>query len=69
MRDHHTLEPAANQADYVVERLRDKGILAGTDGSYHNVIKLRGPMVITLDDIDFFLETLNQILLEDAAQA
>jgi 4-aminobutyrate aminotransferase-like enzyme len=62
------LEPAANQADYVVERLREKGILAGTDGPYHNVIKLRGPMVIAKDDVDFFLETLDQILFEDAAQ-
>jgi 4-aminobutyrate aminotransferase-like enzyme/Ser/Thr protein kinase RdoA (MazF antagonist) len=62
------LEPAANQADYVVERLREKGILAGTDGPYHNVIKLRGPMVIARDDVDFFLETLDQILFEDAAQ-
>jgi 4-aminobutyrate aminotransferase-like enzyme/Ser/Thr protein kinase RdoA (MazF antagonist) len=62
------LKPAANQADYVVERLREKGILAGTDGPYHNVIKLRGPMVIAREDVDFFLETLDQILFEDTAQ-
>jgi 4-aminobutyrate aminotransferase-like enzyme/Ser/Thr protein kinase RdoA (MazF antagonist) len=67
--DHSTLEPAAKQADYVVERLRECGILAGTDGPYHNVLKLRGPMVITRNDVDFFLETLDQILLEDGAQA
>jgi 4-aminobutyrate aminotransferase-like enzyme/Ser/Thr protein kinase RdoA (MazF antagonist) len=67
--DHHTLEPAAKQADYVVERLRECGILAGTDGPYHNVLKLRGPMVITRNDVDFFLETLDQILFEDGAQA
>jgi 4-aminobutyrate aminotransferase-like enzyme/Ser/Thr protein kinase RdoA (MazF antagonist) len=66
--DHSTLEPAAKQADYVVERLRECGILAGTDGPYHNVLKLRGPMVITRNDVDFFLETLDQILLEDGAQ-
>jgi 4-aminobutyrate aminotransferase-like enzyme len=52
----------------VVERLRECGILAGTDGPYHNVLKLRGPMVITRNDVDFFLETLDQILLEDGAQ-
>jgi 4-aminobutyrate aminotransferase-like enzyme/Ser/Thr protein kinase RdoA (MazF antagonist) len=67
--DHGTLEPAAKQADYVVERLRERGILAGTDGPYHNVLKLRGPMVITKTDVNFFLETLDQILLEDGAQA
>jgi 4-aminobutyrate aminotransferase-like enzyme/Ser/Thr protein kinase RdoA (MazF antagonist) len=67
--DSHTLEPAAKQADYVIERLRECGILAGTDGPYHNVLKLRGPMVITKADVDFFLETLDQILLEDGAQA
>jgi 4-aminobutyrate aminotransferase-like enzyme len=40
--------------------------LAGTDGPYHNVIKLRPPLVFTRDDADFFITTLDRILREDA---
>ncbi len=38
--DRETRQAAPFQASYVVNRLRDRGILAGTDGPHHNVIKL-----------------------------
>jgi len=41
VRDPETREPAPDEASYIVNRLRDRGILAGTDGPHHNVIKLR----------------------------
>ena len=44
VRDRVTLEPAAEEASFVVNRLRDHGILLGTDGPYHNVVKIRPPM-------------------------
>jgi 4-aminobutyrate aminotransferase-like enzyme/Ser/Thr protein kinase RdoA (MazF antagonist) len=66
--DHETRAPAAKQADYVVNRLREEGILAGTDGPHHNVIKLRPPLVFSDDDAGLFVRTLDEILGEDAAQ-
>jgi 4-aminobutyrate aminotransferase-like enzyme/Ser/Thr protein kinase RdoA (MazF antagonist) len=66
--DCKTREPAPWQAAYVVNRLRDRGILAGTDGPHHNVIKLRPPLVFSESDADLFLKTLEAILEEDAAQ-
>jgi len=45
--DRETREAAPLQASYVVNRLRDCGILAGTDGPHHNVIKLRPPLVFS----------------------
>jgi 4-aminobutyrate aminotransferase-like enzyme/Ser/Thr protein kinase RdoA (MazF antagonist) len=66
--DLHSRTPAPDQADYVVNRLRDFKILAGTDGPHHNVIKLRGPMVLTKTDVDGFLSTLTKILHEDGAK-
>jgi 4-aminobutyrate aminotransferase-like enzyme/Ser/Thr protein kinase RdoA (MazF antagonist) len=66
--DPDTREPAPAQAAYVVDRLRDYGILTGTDGPHHNVIKLRGPMVLNRADVDDFLEVLDRILCEDAAR-
>jgi len=63
-----TREPATIQASYVVNRLRDCGILTGTDGPHHNVIKLRPPLMFTEADADLFVKTLDAILQEDAAQ-
>ena len=66
--DRETRMAAPLQASYVVNRLRECGILAGTDGPHHNVIKLRPPLVFSKADADLFLKTLDAILQEDAAQ-
>jgi 4-aminobutyrate aminotransferase-like enzyme/Ser/Thr protein kinase RdoA (MazF antagonist) len=66
--DRETREAAARQASYIVNRLRECGILAGTDGPHHNVIKLRPPLVFSNADADVFVKTLDGILQEDAAQ-
>ena len=66
--DRETRQAAPLQASYVVNRLRDCGILAGTDGPHHNVIKLRPPLVFSETDADLFIKTLDAILQEDAAQ-
>jgi len=68
VRDRDSRAPATAQADYVVNRLRERGVLAGTDGPGHNVIKLRPPLVFTEKDSDLFVNTLDAILQEDAAQ-
>jgi len=68
VRDRETREAATEEADYVVNRLRECGILAGTDGPYDNVIKLRPPLVFSEADADLFVTTLESILHEDAAQ-
>jgi 4-aminobutyrate aminotransferase-like enzyme/Ser/Thr protein kinase RdoA (MazF antagonist) len=66
--DRETREAAPLQASYVVNRLRDCGILTGTDGPHHNVIKLRPPLVFTEKDADLFANTLDETLQEDPAQ-
>ena len=63
-----TRAPARRQAEYVVNRLRECGILTGTDGPHHNVIKLRPPLIITESDADIFTDALTNILAEDSAQ-
>ncbi len=69
VRDRTTLEPAPEEAAYVVERLRERGVLTGTDGPHENVLKLRPPLVFSEEDADHFLEALDDVLEEDAAQA
>ncbi len=56
VRDRVTLEPAAAEADAVVRRMRHMRVLAGTDGPLHNVVKLRGPLPLSLDDADLVLD-------------
>jgi len=62
VRDRETLEPAAAEAEYVVNRLREERILIGTDGPLHNVLKIRPPMPFDLADADHFLTALDRIL-------
>ncbi len=64
VRDRETLEPADDEATFVVNRMRERGVLVGTDGPYHNVIKIRGPMPLTLSDADRVVETLALALHE-----
>lgn len=68
VKDRQTLAPAAAQAGYIVNRLRDHSILAGTDGPLHNVIKLRPAMIFSTDEARFFLNVFDSILREDGAQ-
>jgi 4-aminobutyrate aminotransferase-like enzyme/Ser/Thr protein kinase RdoA (MazF antagonist) len=63
-----TRSAATAQARYVVNRLRERGILTGTDGPFNNVIKLRPPLIISERDVDIFTETLGSVLAEDSAQ-
>ena len=57
--DRETLEPAAQEAAAIVEPDARRGILLGTDGPFHNVLKIRPPMPFNDDDADFLVETLH----------
>ena len=64
VRDRTTLEPATADASDVVDRMREEGILIGTDGPHHNVLKIRPPMPFTIDDAEVVASTLGKILTE-----
>ncbi|MDE3152386.1 MAG: aminotransferase class III-fold pyridoxal phosphate-dependent enzyme, partial [Gemmatimonadota bacterium] len=64
VRDREALEPAADEASYVANRMREEGILLGTDGPAHNVIKIRPPMPFGASDADLLVETLDRVLGE-----
>lgn len=55
--------PAAEEIDYILEELKDRGILAGKTGVSRNVLTFQPPLIITRDDIDQVVETLDKILL------
>ena len=60
-----TLEPAPAQASYIANRMRERGILLSTDGPFHNVLKIKPPLVFTKENVDFLVATLDEILAED----
>ena len=64
VRDRETLEPAAEEASEIVERMRDRGILLSTDGPLRNVIKMKPPLVFNRGDADQLLRVLEEVLAE-----
>jgi len=65
VKDKTTLEPAVEEASFISNRLREKGVLLGTDGPYHNVVKIRPPMPINLEDAKYLADCFIEILEED----
>ncbi|MGB1250015.1 MAG: aminotransferase class III-fold pyridoxal phosphate-dependent enzyme [Candidatus Promineifilaceae bacterium] len=59
--DRETLAPASAEASFISNQMREHGILMGTDGPLHNVIKIRPPMPFSLDNADFLLETIDKV--------
>jgi 4-aminobutyrate aminotransferase-like enzyme/Ser/Thr protein kinase RdoA (MazF antagonist)/murein DD-endopeptidase MepM/ murein hydrolase activator NlpD len=57
--------PAAPQAAYVVERMKDHGILLSTDGPDHNVIKIKPPLTFSEADAERLVAALDRVLAED----
>ncbi len=66
--DRYTLDPAPEHADYIINRMKDHGILISTDGPLHNVLKLKPPMVFTEENADEVVAALDKIFSEDCLQ-
>jgi 4-aminobutyrate aminotransferase-like enzyme len=54
--------PATSEANRIVNRMREHGILFGTDGPSHNVLKIRPPMPFSIEDADLLISTLAETL-------
>jgi len=54
--------PATSEANRIVNRMREQGILFGTDGPFHNVLKIRPPMPFSTEDADLLISTLAETL-------
>jgi 4-aminobutyrate aminotransferase-like enzyme/Ser/Thr protein kinase RdoA (MazF antagonist) len=62
VRSRETLERALDEASYVVNRMKERGILLSAD---FNSIKIKPPLVFTRGDADFLAETLDLVLQDD----
>lgn len=57
--------PATLQAAYLINRMREQGILMSTDGPHDNVLKIKPPLCFNNRDADFLVATMEKILRED----
>jgi 4-aminobutyrate aminotransferase-like enzyme len=63
VRDRATLEPADEEAAFIAEVLRNRGILIGTEGPRHNVLKIRPPMCFSGADASELLAALRRLAM------
>ncbi|MCZ6693316.1 MAG: aminotransferase class III-fold pyridoxal phosphate-dependent enzyme, partial [Bacteroidetes bacterium] len=65
VKDLETLDPAADKAKYLINRMREFGVLLSTDGPFNNVLKIKPPLCFGKSDLSYFIETMDLILKED----
>lgn len=62
VKDRKTQEPAQNEAEYIIEKMKEKGILLSTDGPLENVLKIKPPIVFSKENADHVIEELDKVL-------
>ncbi|MCC6772692.1 MAG: aminotransferase class III-fold pyridoxal phosphate-dependent enzyme, partial [Gemmatimonadaceae bacterium] len=62
--DRETRAPATTTASYVVNQMRERRILIGTEGPADNVLKIRPPLTIGRDDVQLIVDVLGEVLEE-----
>lgn len=64
VRDRKNRTPATAEATHVVSRMKEEKILISSDGPDNNILKLKPPMVFTIENADKFVKTLDNVLQE-----
>lgn len=62
VKDRASKEPAVGEAKAVHEGTKDRGLLIGRGGVFGNVLRIKPPMCITREDVDFLVDCLDDSL-------
>lgn len=62
VRSPETLDPATAEATAVCEALLEEGCIVQPTGDYRNVLKIKPPLVITRESVDYFADALDRVL-------
>jgi ethanolamine-phosphate phospho-lyase len=57
-----TREPSRETAARLVNELKDRHVLTGTDGPHENVVKIKGPLVVNEDDVAMTITVVDDVL-------
>ncbi|MEV6349747.1 aminotransferase class III-fold pyridoxal phosphate-dependent enzyme [Actinoplanes sp. NPDC051851] len=60
--DRETFAPATELAHAVCEAMREEGCIVQPTGDLHNVLKIKPPMVISAESVDYALAALGRVL-------
>jgi alanine-glyoxylate transaminase/(R)-3-amino-2-methylpropionate-pyruvate transaminase len=60
--DRETRAPAVLQTLEVLERAREMGVLVGKGGLEGNVLRIKPPMCITVEDAEFAVDVLDRAI-------
>ena len=47
---------------YIIEKMKELGILLSIDGPLHNVIKIKPPLVFSEGNAEFLIDKLDEVL-------
>jgi 4-aminobutyrate aminotransferase-like enzyme len=62
--DRETLTPATEETAWLCERILAYGIIVQATSERQNVLKIKPPLTLTLDDADTFVDALDRVLTE-----
>jgi 4-aminobutyrate aminotransferase-like enzyme len=63
VRDRTSLEPATKETRAICNRLLELGVIMQPTGDHQNVLKIKPPLCITQQSVDYFVDMLDQVLL------
>ncbi len=67
VRDRETREPHNPFCQEFLRRYRDNGVVTGSDGEFQNVVKMRPPLIVRKQDVDFALDAFDKTLRDMTA--
>ena len=62
VRGRQTKEPANTETADVIEACKERGLLLGKGGLYGNVLRIKPPMCLTIDDADYIVDCLDECI-------
>ncbi|MFS0792720.1 aminotransferase class III-fold pyridoxal phosphate-dependent enzyme [Microbacterium sp. 1P10AE] len=62
VRDRETLEPATEETAAICDRLLELGVVMQPTGDHQNVLKIKPPLCVSRDSVDYFADMLDRVL-------
>ena len=64
VKDLKTQEPASEKAKVIINKMKEIGILLSTDGPHDNVLKIKPPMVFSIENAQLVIDSLEKLFPE-----